>query len=502
MYLTFDVGTTSMKTGVFNRNFEMVFSDTREYKLLYPGKNLVELPADFYWEALKQGFLAALASGISAEKIDVITITTQGETLIPIDKNGSPLCNAIIWLDARAEQEAAALNQTIPQQDFFRTTGLTDLGGAAPIAKLMWIRKQAPEIYEKTAHFLLLEDYLIYRLTGQIVSEHSLLSSSGYLDIVENCYWDEILQLAGVDKALLPPIKKCGEIAGNVTSWAAQETGLNPGTPVSTGAMDQIAGALGAGNIRPGIITETTGTCLAVAATAKTPDFDAVAGKFSIYRHFDDQYIYLPYNPTAAIILKWFKECFMHALAEKCAANNISIYQEMDKLAQVSAPGAKGLLLIPHFSGKLVPDFNEDAKGVFYGIGLEHTAGDFIRAVLEGVSYMLRENLDCLQTAGIPIAEIRSLGGGSRSDVWMQIKADICGVPFSRTSQSEAGSLGAAMLGALALGHYADAHELCSTLKTEKSFVPNQENQGIYEQGYQKYLALYRALESFFKMKF
>lgn len=491
-----------MKTGVFNHNFEMIFSDTSEYQLLYPGNNRVELPAIFYWEALKKGIQSALASGISAKEIEVITITTQGETLIPVDKNGSPLCNAIVWLDARAEQEVAELNQKISQQDFFRTTGLTDLGGATPIAKLMWFRKKSPKIYEKTAHFLLLEDYLIYKLTGQIVSEHSLLSSTGYLDIMNNDYWDDILQLAGVDKALLPPIKKCGEIAGNVTAWAAQETGLHLGTPVSTGAMDQIAGALGAGNIRPGIITETTGTCLAVAATAKIPDFDAVAGKFSIYRHFDDQYIYLPYNPTAAIILKWFKECFMHELAEKCKEQNISVYQEMDKLAQASIPGAKGLLLIPHFSGKLVPDFNEDAKGVFYGVGLEHTPGDFIRGILEGISFMLRENLDCLQSAGIPIEEIRSLGGGSRSDIWMQIKADICGIPFARTSQSEAGSLGAAMLGALALGHYSDADELCSILKTEKSFEPNLQNKAVYKQGYQKYLALYRTLESFFQMKF
>lgn len=502
MYLTFDVGTTSMKTGVFDRNFKMVFSHTGEYQLLYPGKDRVELPADFYWEALKQGFGAALASGVSAEQIEVVTITTQGETLIPIDQNGAALCNAIVWLDARADQEAAELNQSISAQEFFCTTGLTELGGATPIAKLMWIRKHCPQIYEKTAHFLLLEDYLIHRLTGQIVSEHSLLTSTGYLDIMENGYWDKILELAGIDQALLPPIKACGELAGNVTAQAALETGLLPGTPVSTGAMDQVAGALGAGNIRPGMITETTGTCLALAATVKTPDFDAVAGKFSIYRHFDDQYIYLPYNPTAAIILKWFKECFMQELEKKCNAEKLSIYQQMDRLAQVSQPGAKGLLLIPHFSGKLVPDSNEDAKGVFYGVGLEHTPGDFIRAILEGVAYMLRENLECLKAAGIPIEDVRSLGGGSRSDIWMQIKADICGTAFSRTTQSEAGSLGAAMLGALALGQYSDANALCDVLKTEKNFIPDENAQAIYEHGYQKYLALYQALGTFFQKTF
>ena len=499
MYLTFDVGTTSMKTCVFDREFTLIFSHTAEYDLLYPEKNRVELPAEQYWQALKRGIAAALAAGISGQQLRVITITTQGETLIPVDRGGNPLTNAIIWLDSRAEAEAAALNAALEPDAFFRTTGMTELTGATPIAKLMWLRLHRPEVFAQTHRFLLLEDYLIYRLTDSMVSEHSLLSSTGYLDILKNEYWEQILDLAGIPRQLLNPILPCGTRVSGVSPEAAAQTGLSAGTPVATGAMDQIAGALGAGNICPGVITETTGTCLALGATAKVPDFDAAAGKFSIYRHFDEQYIYLPYDPTAAIILKWFKENFMRQLAVECEASGESVYGRMDQLAELSGPGAKGLLLIPHFSGKLVPEGNPDAKGVFYGVGLDTTPADFIRAILESVGFMLRENLESLRAAGIPVREVRALGGGSRSDLWMQIKADICQTPFIRTGQSEATSLGAAMLGALALGDYPDARTLCDTCgQTERVFLPDRP---VYEGGYQKYLALYEALKPIFAME-
>lgn len=503
MYLVFDVGTTSMKTGVFDQNFNTVYSHASEYQLLYPGKNLVELPAAFYWSALKEGITDALRFGVLPEEIDAVTITTQGETLVPVDQNGEALCNAIVWLDARAEKEAAELNEKIDANEFFHTTGLTDLGAAAPIAKLMWIRKNRPEVYEKTACFLLLEDYLIYRLSGELVTEYSLLSSTGYFDITQNCYWQGILEAAGIDPALLPTPRKCAEVVGVVTSCAAQESGLKKGTPVTTGAMDQIAGAVGAGNISPGIITETTGTCLVLAATAQTPDFDAVQGAFSVYKHFNDQYLYLPYNSTAAIILKWFKETFMADFAEKCAATGSSVYQEMDRMAMNAPPGANGLIMVPHFSGKLVPDFNADAKGVFYGIGLDTTRSDFIRAVLEGIAYMLRENMECLKKAGIAVEEIRSLGGGSRSDFWMQIKADICGSRFVRTQQSEAGSLGAAMLGALAVRHYSSAGEIIEICTSaSEAFWPDPQKKQTYDDTYRKYLLLYQALTEVYHAPF
>lgn len=184
MYLVFDVGTTSMKTGVFDREFQLVFSSLNEYSLLYPQKNMVELSAEFYWTALKEGVSSAAAAGVNLGEIDSITITTQGETLIPVDKRGMPLSNAIVWLDSRAEKEALELAERISMGQFFRVTGLPDLSGTAPIAKLMWIRREKPEVYEKTAYFLLLEDFLIYRLSGVIVSEYSLLSSTGYFDIL------------------------------------------------------------------------------------------------------------------------------------------------------------------------------------------------------------------------------------------------------------------------------------------------------------------------------
>lgn len=495
MYLVFDVGTTTMKTGVFDRNFRLVSSSANEYQLLYLPDGRIELPAEFYWNALKAGISSAIQAGISPLQIDAVTITTQGETLIPVGKDGKPLSNAIVWLDGRADAEAKVLAANIDLKEYYRRTGLTELGGAVPICKLMWIRKHLPEIYEKTEKFLLLEDYLIFRLTGEYVSEYSLLSSTGYFDINRCCYWRSMLDSAGIDIEKLPLPCRCAEIAGRVSLRAAEETGLSAGTSVATGAMDQVTGAIGAGNFRPGVVTETTGTCLVLAATASDPNFDAAEGKFSIYRHFDEKYLYVPYNPTAAIILKWFKDQFMSDLAGECKRTDRSVYQEMDRIAENSPPGSNGLLLLPHFSGKIVPDFNPSAKGVFYGVGLENTRGDFIRAILEGIACMLRENIECLEKAGVQISEIRSLGGGSRSNIWMQIKADLCGKPMIQSSISEFGSLGAAMLGALAAGHCKSVAEIAGVGQDQTQvFLPSAQSRKQYEPVYRKYMTLYQAL--------
>lgn len=493
--LAFDVGTTSIKATLFNERFEILDTFHSEYNLLTPQEDWVELDPVVYWNKFKAATGSILSKGLDSKSIRVITITTQGETLIPIDINGNTLSNAIVWCDNRAKEEADFLVKKINQDEYYRTTGMPDLTPATPIAKIRWIKNNNPELYERVHKFLLIEDYLIFKLTGKLVSEQSLLSSTGYLNINTGTYWEKILNAAEINMEKLPLILPCATVVGNVTNEAAAETGLDQITVVSTGAMDQISSAVGAGNIAPGIITETTGTAIAIAATVDKPNYDNPE-KILIYRHFNEKYIYLPYCQTSGIILKWFKDEFLESLSQKSIQDNVSVYMLLDELAEQIEAGSDGLILIPNFAGKLSPDYNPNAKGIFYGIGLNSKKGHFIRAILEGVAYMLKENIEFLSKMGISSNQIRSLGGGSNSRLWLQIKADVLNKVVLVMDNPETTSLGAAIMGALSIGLYKTVEEIYEKYYIIKEELePNQYNKATYEKGYQLFTTVYSRLK-------
>ncbi|MGI6527874.1 MAG: FGGY-family carbohydrate kinase [Caldicoprobacterales bacterium] len=493
--LTFDVGTTAIKAVLFNEHFEILDSYHSEYNLVTPKPDWVELNPDIYWDKFKDAVRSILTKATDPRNIKVITITTQGETLIPVDANGIPLSNAIVWQDNRARHEAELLSKALKDDEYYRATGMPDLTPATPIAKILWIKNNKPDLYERACKFLLVEDYLLFKLTGRFVSEQSLLSSTGYFDINTGAYWDKILNAAGISVEKLPQIQPCATVVGNVTKEAAAETGLDSQTVISTGAMDQISSAVGAGNVVPGVITETTGTALAIGATVDKPNYNNPE-KVIIHRHFNGKYIYLPYCQTSGIVLKWFKDEFLESLVEKSRQENVSVYTLVDQLAENVEAGAGGLIMLPNFAGKLSPDYNPDAKGVLYGLGLDTRKEHIIRAIMEGVAYMLKENIELLSRLGIDVKEVRSLGGGSKSTLWLQIKADVLNKAVIGMDISETTSLGAAIMGAISIGLY-DTHEeiyeKCISIK--ERLEPNTHHVKIYEQGYRQYLKIYNRLK-------
>lgn len=497
--LTLDVGTTSVKTCLFDEDFKLLGYSSEEYTLLTPENGIVELEAETYWEASRHGIEKAVAAaGINGMEIGVITVVTQGETLLPVDKAGKPLRNAIVWLDARAEAEAALINTRFTGEEVYSTTGLPEIGPACPVCKVMWIKNQEPEVYDKTYKFLLLEDFLIMKLTGQTVTEKCLMSSTGYFDINREVLWDRMIEVTGLDWEKFPEILDCGVRAGGILMDVADDLGINPGLIVSTGAMDQAASAIGAGNIAAGIVTETTGTALVIAATTPTPDYTNAA-RVNIMRHgIKGRYLILPYNQTAGMVLKWFKDEFCRYETEACDKEGKSVYAFLDELAAEAPPLSNGLLLLPHFAGMLTPEMNPDVKGVFFGVGLDTKKPHFIRAILEGIAFMLRQNIDLLEGMGVRVKEIRSLGGGSKSRLWSQIKADVNQRVIQVMEQEESTSLGAAILGSLAAGMYGTVEEACRVVTVKKGFAPDASCAGLYDKGYGRYKKLYAYLKDLF----
>lgn len=485
--LTFDVGTTSVKTCLFDERFRLLKSVSEEYALITPAPDIVEMDPQRYYEALCRGARGVMDLCPSAD-VSVLAITTQGETLIPVGSDGEALGNAIVWLDARAEAKAQRLRQALPAEDFYRTTGLPEINGAMPLAKLMHLREEVPSLYRKAARFLLLEDYLIARLTGRQVSEPSLLSSTGYYDITGNHYDLGILEAAGLDKRKLPEVTGCGSLAGTLTPRAAADTGLAQGTPVAATAMDQICGMIGAGNVYEGVVTETTGTCLTVATTLSAPDLSHPT-KPCLYRHFDNSFACLTYSPTAAIVLKWFRGEFL----------TNSSYSELDGMALQIPPGSDGVFLLPDFAGRVTPEPDASARGAFLGLGLGTTRAHLTRSILEGVAFMLRENIEFLARLGVKPGHLRTLGGGSKSALWSQIKADVTGLTVRTMEAEETTSLGAAILGAFAIGLYPDVRSACDRFVAPRTeFTPSPQTQSVYSVCYARYQRAVAALRGLY----
>jgi len=492
LILTFDIGTTSVKVSLFTRYLEHICTFPEEYKLdTFPG-GIVEVDPDQYKTAIRNGLVKVFKNYTGRGTIRAIAITTQGETLIPVDNCGNPLMPAIVWLDNRAQKQAEALAEKIEEEEFYRVTGLPEISGALPLCKLKYIKEELPEIYAKTEKFLLLEDYILHWLTGRFVTEKALQCSTGYFDIINDCYWEKALNIAGIDIDKLPVAVSCGEPVGNILPNVAKELNLPKSVTVVTGAMDQVAAALGAGCIRDGIITETTGTALVMAAYTTNPCFEHPS-RVTIYRHaLQGSYLYLPIGNTAGMFLKWFRENF----CQEIPFNQPNAYALLDSMAENIPAGCNGLITLPYLAGCVNPDNNPAAKGVFFGADLGTTKAHFVRSIMEAVCFMMRDFIHMLSELGVKPEVIYSLGGGSKSELWEQMKADVCGAPFITMKCNEAASTGAALLAGWGSGLLPG--NFYPEIEYKKKYFPNCDLEKIYHDVYQKYTYLYRVLKPLF----
>jgi xylulokinase len=501
MILTFDLGTTAVKACLFDAALSLRFSATVEYQLLTGEDARVEFVADDYWVGMKAclGLLASLAPEALAE-VEGVGITTQGETLVAVDRQGQALRNALVWLDGRAVQEAKTIRSLFDEKVFYSKTGIPDCNGLCPVSKLLWIKNHEPEVYRRTYKFLLLEDYVILRLTGRFVTEKSLLSTTGYFNIAEDGLWNEVLDAVGLDAGKIPEILECGTVVGPLAPGIADELGLPPTTTVVTGAMDQTAGAVGARNLQPGIMSETTGTALTLAVTTAHPDLFHPS-RLSVYRHaFAGSYLYLPVCMTAGIVLKGFKDEYAADLVAQAENEGRSVYDVLGDLADGVPLGSGGLVLVPYWAGVTQPDNNPAARGVVLGLSLDTKRGHVIRAIFEGVACMLRENLEIVEAiTGGRVDSIRSLGGGSRSALWCQIKADVTDREITTMAEPECASLGVAALVAVALGRFASlAQAVGAANAVALVYRPDPAAVATYEPQYRKYRQLYLRVRDLF----
>jgi xylulokinase len=428
--------------------------------------------------------------GIDTRLVRHIVITTQGETLIPIGAQGDILGKAIVWLDSRAAIEAKELARQFSEADVYAKTGLPGMDGYLPIAKLSNVKKRQRALYDQAHKFLLLEDFLIWQLTGEIVTEKSLISSTGYYDIADDRLWNEVLEAAGIDLALIPEVTESGRIVGKVKGEMAEALQVSPDAAVVTGAMDQTSGAVGCGNIREGVAHETTGTAMVIAATLDHPDFHD-ENRITLYKHaIPGKYLLIPICRTAAIIQKWFKEQFCGEEEKRALEKGVSVYDLMSGMAKESKPNSDGMIMVPYFNGSAAPEIIEGAQGMFFGLGLSTTKNDFIRSIPEGLSFMLRENLEMFDRMGIRTTSVRSLGGVSKNPFWSQVKADVTGRRIVTSPGLDSTAFGAACFAAVAAGYYKSLGEAVSVYNVLRAFDPDEENKKLYDIKYKRYQSM------------
>lgn len=486
--LAVDLGTTNIKFALYDEQLHEICTETCKVRYLYE-HGYVEFDSAEYWEACRAGIAKVLkTSAIDAKQVACISLTGQAESLVVLDGKGSPLRNGISWLDERSTRECAELREYFDVDQGYRITGLPDIVPTWPATKIQWLRRNEPQVYNAADKYLLLKDYIAYKLTGKLAGDLTVYNFSFYLDIVHKRFWADMLDFLGVRPEQLPDLIEPGRNAGRVIRDLASDLGLSDHVQVNIGTLDHFAGMIGSGNIQRGLVSESTGTVLAIATLVNEPVMDHHRLPCH-YGMLPDTYVLLPVCESGGISLEWFKNTFLPDRGWDSINEQIGrvLFERED------------LVFLPYIIGSNSPEFDPNARGVFYGIRHSHTAAHFAKAVMEGVTFLLRKNIEVLRSMGIRASEVLSVGGGAKSPVWNQMKADVTATEVLIPEQEEPVCLGAAVLGFAGCGVFDGIDGPVRRLvRVKKRYVP--ENSVFYEEPYRVFLRVYEQLEPVFAL--
>jgi xylulokinase len=490
--LGIDAGSTGCKGIVFDIDGRLLKSAYRGYPAFYPGPGRRELDAERVFTAALECIDECCAGGIGGQ-VRALSISAQGEALIPVDQTGTALSHSIITFDTRNIAEVEWIRDYMDVDYILTNTGVPP-HTMFSLPKLLWIKRHQGELYKKTWKFFCFADYIAYRLGADPVMDHSLASRTMLFNIPKGEWDAALLAAAGIDEEKLPGLAPCGTPVGTVKAEYVQRFGFTSGVVIASGGHDQICCALGAGILSGGQAMNSMGTTDSIvcvnrefAAAKKLSSANIPIGSYGI----PGLYAYHSFVLSTGSVIQWFRDTFTGG------EGHIS-YKELDALAEkLNAP--TGIYVLPHFSGSGTPYLDSRSKGIMAGLGLETGRAEIYRALLEGICYELKLNIENMESAGAPIEKLTCIGGAAKSDFYLQLKADITGKIVVRQRVGEAGCLGAALLAGRAAGLLPDigaVHERFST--EEKAFLPNSERKEAYGVFWEKYKAVYGLSKNLF----
>ena len=494
-----DLGTSGTKTVLFDETGRVIASSTVEYPMYQPKNGYAEQdPADWV-NAAKTSVRAVMAkSGVKKEDVRGIGISGQMHGLVMLDKDNCVLRRSIIWCDQRTAAEVEEMNRIAGRDKLVEITANPALTGWTA-AKILWVRNNEPQIFERVAHILLPKDYLRFILTQEYATEVSDASGMQLLDVPNRCWSDELLTLFGIDKAWLGKVYESCEVTGELTKEMADELGLCAGTIVVGGAGDNAAAAIGTGVVTDGKAFTTIGTSGVVFAHTSSISIDKPGRVHTCCAAVPGAWHVMGVTQGAGLSLKWFRDQFCDSEKAAAALMGVDPYYLMDKAALESPIGANKLLYLPYLMGERTPHLDPDARGVFFGLSGMHTRRDMLRAVMEGVTYSLRDCVEVFREMGVNVSDMMACGGGGSSPVWRQMLADLYACPVKTVDSKEGPALGVAILAAVGAGLYASVPEACGAIvHTANVQEPVAENIPEYEKYYRMYRSIYPALKDRF----
>lgn len=495
-----DCGTSGTKTVLFDESGKVIASKTIEYPMYQPKNGYAEQdPAD--WSNAMVNTIKAVMtqSGVSKDDVKGVGISGQMHGLVMLDKDGNVLRKSIIWCDQRTANEVEEMNQKLGEKKLIEITANPALTGWTA-AKILWVKNNEPEIYEKCAHILLPKDYLRFILTGEFATEVSDASGMQLLDVPNRCWSDEVLSALDIDKSLLGKVYESCEVTGEITAKMAELTGLKAGTIVVGGAGDNAAAAVGTGVVEDGKAFTTIGTSGVVFAHTSNISIDPKGRVHTCCAAVPNSWHVMGVTQGAGLSLKWFRDNFCNVEKETAALMGVDEYYLMDKEAETVPVGANRLLYLPYLMGERTPHLDPDARGTFFGLSAMHTKKDMLRAVLEGVSYSLRDCVEVFREMNINVSDMMACGGGGTSPLWRSMLADLYNCPVKTVASKEGPALGVALLATVGAGIYSSVPEACkAVIKTDKTQEPIENNVPEYEKYYQLYREIYPALKASFK---
>ena len=492
-----DLGTSAVKLLLINSNGEVAQEVSKSYPLIQEKSGYSEQKPEDWVEKTTEGLkdLIQQFDG-NVEEIEGISFSGQMHGLVLLDENNEVLRNAILWNDTRTTEQCQHIYDTVGKEQLLSITKNPALEGFT-LPKILWVKQNEPEIFAKASVFMLPKDYLRYRLTGEIHSEYSDAAGTLILNVAEKKWSTEICDLFDIKPELCPPLVESHGFVGTITADVATKTGLSEATKVFAGGADNACGAIGSGILSEGRTLCSVGTSGVVLSYEERNDLD-FEGKVHYFNHGEENAFYtMGVTLAAGYSLSWFKDTF---------AKEEAFESFLKDVGQVPI-GANGLVYTPYLAGERTPHADSIIRGSFIGMDASHKREDFVRAVLEGITFSLNETIEIFRENGKKIDTVVSIGGGAKNETWLQMQADIFNAKIVKLASEQGPGMGAAMLAAYGCGWFPTLQECAEKfVETTKSYQPVPENVekyqklfGVYKQVYQQTKSLNEQLQEFRK---
>jgi xylulokinase len=493
--LAHDLGTTGDKASLYDGSGRLVARNLSAYATEYAHPHWAEQDPEDWWRAVCDSTRALLADAEVAGR-DVACVAFSGQMMgcVALDAKARPLRTALIWADQRALEQQRALAERIAPERVYRITGHR-LSSSYSLCKLLWLRDHDPDVYRAAHAFVNAKDAIVARLTGVFATDHSDASGTNLMDLEALAYSDAILEAAELDPERLPALTTSTTVVGGVLAAVADEIGLPAGVPVVIGGGDGSCAALGAGVWREGAAYNYVGSSSWIALASERPVYDPDERTFTWAHVVPGMYSPCGTMQAAGASYAWARDVLGGAEVERSAREGGSVYERLNALAAGAPAGSRGLVYLPYLLGERSPRWNPNARGAFVGLTVRHGRAELVRAVLEGVTMNLRVILEALTRQGIAVGSVRVIGGGAAGRFWNQMMADMYGLPIERlTHLEEATSMGAAVVGGVAVGLYDDVSIVDRMNPVAEVVEPDEATRRAYQPSFAIFEETYAAL--------